>query len=404
MKKKSLITGLVLSLLFCLNAVAQNPDASTASNPKWYYIQVVGSGTTANRVLTVVDNTVVGQPLSLNNLSLLNCQLWRLELVPSVGYLIINKSTGKRLSVTYDTATQQRIAIASADASTCWRYGLQTNNSGFYLNLASETGLDGTAGTIYLQQTATSPNYGLIFTGSANRTGVNTTFNFASSNIPVASTEDDVVWMYIQNNKTGKYLTDAVASSQDNAYFTLDVLKTDGNETVQQWKLVPKTGGNSMALINRATGNIVGTNTVFDRYYYLQYTNDPEDEDGWNYELISNGQYAVSTTDANGIVKYWYATTPDQPTESYVKDYAYNSAYAWIFSWASEEIITGINPPQVLPDNIRVYSNDKRIYVEGCNDYKIITIYGTPVNQNAGLPVGVYLVITKDRTIKVLVK
>jgi len=403
MKKILLITGLILSLVFSVNTVAQNSvESSTASNPKWYYIQVIGSGATANRVLTVVEDKVLGQPLSITDIKQLNCQLWRLELVSGVGYLIINKSTDKRLSVSYDAATKQRIAIASADASTCWRYGLQANSS-FYINMANETGLDGTAGDIYLYQTATTPDYGLIFTGSANRTGVNASFKFVLSDMPIASTDDDVVWMYIKNAKTGKYLTDAVASPQDKAYFTLDDLKTDGNETVQQWKLTMQTGKSSMVLTNRATGNIVNTNVVFDRYYYLQYTNNPDSGDGWNYELISNNQYAIYTTNADGIVKYWYATTPDQPTESYINDYALNSAYAWIFSWVPDAV-TSINSPQNLPDNIRAYSDNKRIYVEGCNDYKIITIYGTPVYKNAGLPVGVYLVITKGRALKVLVK
>ena len=404
LKNLLLLTGLILNLAIGTNVLAQNPEASTASNPKWYYIQVTGTGVTANRVLTVVDDQVQGQALAMDNISMLNNQLWRLELVPSVGYLIINKSTGKKLTVVYDSANQQRMAIVSDDASTCWRYGSQSTNNSYYIRLANETGLEGTAGEVYLYQSSASQNYVLIMTGTDNSTRVNASFSFVLSEIPVASTDDEIVWMYVKNLKTGKYLTDAVTSPQGKAYFLLENLKTDGDEDSQQWKMFTKSGNKGLAIINRATGNIIHTDAVFDLYYYIQYTHDPEEGDGWNVELISDNQYAVYSTDANGIVKYWYATTPGQPAESFANDYAKNSAYAWTFSWVPAGS-TGIKPQPALPDyNIRVYSYDKRIYVEGCDDYRIFTIYGTPVYRNASLPAGIYLVTAKGKTTKVLVQ
>ena len=218
---------------------------------------------------------------------------------------------------------------------------------------------------------------------------------------PVISTDDDIVWMYAKNVKTGKYLTDAVASPQGKASFLLEPLKTDGNE-IQQWKWIAKSDNNRRTLVNRATGNMVSTDTDFDLYYYLLYTSNPTDGDGWQIERIADNQFAVYSTDAKGIVKYWHATLSGKATESYTKDSAKNSAYAWVFVWAPKGP-TGITQP-ILPDNIRVYASDKRIYVEGCDNYTIFTLQGIPVYRNANLPAGIYLVTMEGKTSKVLVQ
>ena len=407
MMRKLLFTlELILSLTLCSNLAAQLPSPSTASNPKWYYIQVIGTSTTLNLVATVVGDNVVGKPLNTGDMNVLSSQLWRFEMRTSgtSGYAIFNKSTGKQLSVTYNQTQNQRVAVVSDNSSTLWRFVRQTSDDGYVIRLASETGLQGTSGDIYLYQLPLAQNYGVVLTGTANNTGPNATFNFVLNQIPIISAPGNtVVWMYIQNAKSGKYITDAVASPQDQAYFILSDLKTGGAETSQQWKLT-KNVNNRIVFTNRATGNIISSESVFDRYYYLQFANNQDIGDGWNLDPLASNQYAIYTTNTDGVVKYWYETTPGMPTNSYLKDYANNSPYAWLFSWAAEESPTGIQNPPALPDDIRVYSYNKRIYVEGCNDYKIITVYGTPVNQNSSLPVGVYLVITKNGTTKVLVK
>lgn len=401
MRKLLSIAGLILCLFYG-NAIAQAPEASTASNPKWYFIQAVGSGATANRVVTAVGSRVEGQPLASDNISVLNNQLWRLELKSGVGYALINKSSGKTLSVSYEHEKDMRVATTSSTTSVFWRYSKQTGNTGYSLRLADETNLEGVSGDIYLYQSPSAQGYELIYAGLSKSTEANASFNFVLSEIPVISTNDEEVWMYVKNTKTEKYLTDAVISPQGKAYFILDNLITDENGTRQQWKLIKKVNSNSLLFVNRATGNSIHTDMAFDLYYYMQFTNDPAEGDGWNIELISDNQYAVYTTDANGIVKYWYATTPGKPTESFDKGYAKNSAYAWAFSWAPD-INTGIKTPD-LPDNIRVYSFDKRICVEGCDNYKIFTIHGIPVYKNANLPAGVYLVTVEGKTAKVPVK
>ena len=397
MKKIVLTTGWILCLMFCGNITAQPPSVSTAANPQWYYIQTAGDGATQDRVATVVDGKVEGRSVAVENYSLLNEQLWRFE-VGANGYVIFHKSTGKKLSVSFDPATGLRVATVSDNPSTFW----QLVKTGDHYNIRMVTQPEeGAAGDIYLYQTSAANNYAWAFTGSANSSTANARFNFVSNNQPVVSTETDVLWLYVKNAKTGKCLTDAVTATQGKAYFSLDDLKTDGKET-QQWKLMAKTGSR-MNFINRATGNVIPTNTALDRYYYLQYAANPEESDGWNVSSIGENQYAVFSVNAAGTVNYWYSTTPDRPTEAYPDDNVKNSAYAWMFSVADEEHLSGVTQP-VIRENIRIYSSGKRIYVEGCDDYKIMTVVGTPVDRNENLPAGIYLVTVKGKTTKILVK
>jgi hypothetical protein len=156
--------------------------------------------------------------------------------------------------------------------------------------------------------------------------------------------------------------------------------------------------------INRATGNAIHTNTRFDRYYYLNFTNNPVESDGWNLESLGNGQFSIFTKTPEGVVNYWYATTPNEPTTEYTNGYVLNSLYAWKFSWADEENSTSIKKPSLNEEGIRIYSYDKRIIVEGNSDFRITTVYGAPVPRNEYLPTGIYLVTVKGRTTKVLVK
>ena len=399
MEKRILLSGFIVCIVFCGNIIAQQlPSISTASNPKWYYIQALGSGVTANRVAMAIGDKVEGGPVLIDNVSTMSTQLWRFELAGN-GYVVINKSTGKKLSVAYDPLKNSRIATVSDNPSTLWRF--VRAGSGYNIRMITEPA-EGLAGAINLYQTNASQNYALIFAGTAESSTDNACFNFVLSENPAVSTEMDIVWMHVKNAKTGKYLTDAVSSAQDKACFSVDDLKNDGNDASQHWKLIAKAGG-SMDFVNRATGNPIPTNTVFDRYYYLLYTHDSEESAGWNLTSLGKNQYAIYTISPEGALKYWYATTPGEPAIAYTEGYVQNTPYAWFFSWADEERTTGID--RLLPEeNIRVYSYGKRIYVEGCESYKITSLYGIPVHRNENLPAGIYLVTVKSKTVKLLVK
>lgn len=403
MRKKILFTWLVFSVLICGKIAAQLPKQSTADNPVWYYIKVIGtaSGNTLDRVLTASGDNVVGLPVSYD-LYTMNHQLWRFEVVNMGdvrGYEITNKATKKKLSVVFDETKKVRTAVISDNPSTVWRF--LTSTMPYYNIWISIEPSGGTTGSIYLFQTGSAQNYELRFGGDSYKTNSNARFSFVLNDNPIASTDKEIVWMNIKNAKTGKYLTDESLGSD--ALFSMETLISDENDTSQQWKLVYKDNG-CVDFINRSTGNVIHTKTKFDRYYYLFNTDDPAESDGWSLEPLGSGQFAISTTNQEGIVNYWYATTTDEATSPYTSGYVSDTPYAWMFSVADEEDFTGVNKPTLEEDGIHVYVYDKRIYVKGHDDYKIVTVYGTPVPSDVSLPTGVYLVTVKGRTTKVLVK
>jgi hypothetical protein len=395
MKTKSLIIGLLLSAVCCLNTAAQS--SSTEANPKWYYIQVKGLGLTANRVLTEVDGQVLGQPLNTSHIDSISKQLWRFE-IPSgtTAYRIINKYSQKQLTVVFDAVNNLRRPALTDNSTTIWSF--TSAITGYkYMRIVNEPE-EGVQGDIYLSQTF-NQGYACKLVSLANRTTDNEYFRCVLNEIPVASTGDATVWMNIRNPKTNKYLTDAV-SSAPGTNFTLE---SQSNSQAQQWKITAKENGN-VEFVNRATGNLISTATRLDKYYYVDYAADPAGNTGWKYALASggDGQYEVYSTGDDSVISYWNATTNGQAPDVYSAGSTANSTYAWIFSWV-EETRTGIHSP-VVWDNIRVYSKDKRIYVEGCDEYRIITVSGMPVRKNIELPLGIYLVTVKGKTTKILVK
>jgi hypothetical protein len=231
--------------------------------------------------------------------------------------------------------------------------------------------------------------------------GNNEVFRFVPNDYPVVSTEEDPLWMTIRNARANnRYLTDAV-STEPVKNFTLRSL--DAGSQAQQWQMIAK-GNGRVEIINRATGNIISTTTNLNKYFFLDSTTDPETTVGWSYAQINSSptQYEVFTTSDGGIVSYWNATVEGQAPEVYMAGNTGNSAYAWIFSWVAKNS-TDLNSP-VIREDIRVYSQDRRIYVVDCDEYRITTIYGVPVPTNVDLPAGIYLVTAKGITKKVLVK
>jgi hypothetical protein len=399
MKIKLFSIWFLVSAAFCLNMAAQ--ESSTEANPKWFFIQVKGaSSDTYDRVLTEIDDEqVVGKPLATSDINELNKQLWRFEVPSGVqGYRVINKYSKKQLTVVFHSGTNQR-RLGVTGASTVFWYPVSSSTTGYiYWRIVNEP-TEGVAGAIFLSQTSDN-SYAYRLVTQADRTTNDEIFRCVRNNIPVASSDNTTIWMNIRNPKTDKYLTDAV-SSTSGINFTLE--NKDGSSFLQQWKMIPKGNGN-LEFVNRATGNIISTETNLNKYYYVDYTTHPAESAGWKYAPTANNavQYVVFSTEADGVVSYWNATTDGQAPDSYSVGKAAGSTYAWIFSWV-EEIYTSIQPSVVL-DNIRVYSANKRIYVEGCDEYRITSISGMPVRKNSELPIGIYLVTVKGKTTKVLVK
>jgi hypothetical protein len=374
-------------------AGAQPFEPSDATAPKWYFIQVKGAGDTAGKVITEINGKVTGQPVE-TGLTAIAKQLWRIEAVPGTGtvrYALINKYSGKKLDVSYDAVLNERIAIVSETPSTSW--AIQPKPGDYYYDLRTVTQPSGgEKGATYLTQGGAALHSALYFT---KLSGDDTQFQFNSLDAPIVSNDNETAWLGIQSVLSDKYLTEV--ETTDYIKFSMQDLVTDNHR--QQWKIVNNSGSEgSVNFVNRATGHLISSTPVYDIYYYARYAD--AESAGWTIDRLENSQYEVHTGPVD-TGKYWYAATDGETPASYVAGASLNTGFAWKFQLMAEDI-TAINVPEY--DNLRVYAKNRRIYVEGADQYRVYTIYGTPVSGNDELPAGVYLVTIKNKTTKILVK
>jgi hypothetical protein len=380
------------------NAGAQPFEPSDATDPEWYFIQVRGTGDNAGKVVTEINGKVSGQPME-TELAAKAKQLWRMELVPNasaVQYEVINKCSGKKLDVLYDADLNERIAVAGETPSTVWTIQ-QVSGNYYSLRIVTQPS-GGIDRTIYLTQGGDALNSALYFAKAASN---DAQFQFISINTPIISSDDETVWMGIQSAQSdlsGKYLTEVETAGEIQLSMQAQNLTIDSHR--QQWKIVsnPDSEG-SVNFVNRATGHLISSTPLCDIYDYAQYA--AAENAGWTIDELGNNQYEVRTGNLN-TGKYWYAATDGKAPANYVAGASLNTGFAWKFRLKDDDVIDAIYTPEY--DNIRVYAKNRRIYVEGADQYRVYTVYGTNVNGNSELPVGIYLVTVKNKTTKVLVK
>ncbi|MDR1120403.1 MAG: hypothetical protein LBM08_05755 [Dysgonamonadaceae bacterium] len=394
---KQLIIAMIICAFTGAKGWAQAFETSDTSAPKWYLIQVKSSGDNAGKVLTEINGKIIGQ-LQETGLAAQAKQWWRIAAVPGTTptkYEIINKYSRKKLDVFYDDALNERMAVTSETPSTSWTIQLLSDNY-YYLRINTQpSGGDNGAG--YLTQSGASLNSALYFTKSyAN---ADARFQFISMDVPIVSSDDETAWLSIQSAQSDlsdKYLTEIETTGN----IQLSMQEYVTNNYRQQWKIVGNPDPeSSVNFVNRATGNLISTTPVYDIYNYIQYA--ATENTGWTIDKLENNQYEVRTGPVE-TGKYWYAATNGQPSANYVKGASLNTGFAWKFQLREEALPTVMDVVEY--DNIRVFVKDRRICVEGADQYRVYTIYGTSVNGNGELPAGVYLVTIKHKTAKILVK
>lgn len=164
-------------------AMGQQPTLSTAADPAWFYIQVLGDGDRTDRVMTVTsDGDVYGrQLLTSNDMAVAATQLWRAER-SGTGYLFYNCATGRRLALRYDRDRTIAIATTLADATRCvFTLSHAAQGHGDYLNiLASTTPPGADADEVYLHQANSggSRDYVIMQVGTAYAGSENSAFRF----------------------------------------------------------------------------------------------------------------------------------------------------------------------------------------------------------------------------------
>jgi hypothetical protein len=368
---------------------------STADNPYWFCIQVQGADNdgTAGLVATAVeDDRVKGRPLA-TDLEGIYEQLWRIELSSGTNnYAIVNHATGKKLSAIYDADLNVRVAVLSDFPSTEWGLGTVSNGKYYFEIRTQPTG--GTAGR-YLA-VGKNNDFALTF---ANLTTLPSCRYDLVAPAPMISDDETPLWYNFRSAANGKLLT--LNADKMNIPFLLTDYSIE-LAAAQQWKFTEIPGTGLVEIVNRASGDKVATATQWNHYYYALSADPTTSTDGWKINALGAGKYEVQTVDENGIKRYWQTAVEGQPANSYVTG---EVETGWFLQWVGNAPIpTGIR--EALPENLRVYVNNRRIVVEGAdnNDYAIYTTMGARVAKNTVLSQGIYLIKIKDTTIKRLVK
>lgn len=410
MKTKVLIISFILGVLFSMKMYAQAPSYSTPEEPIWQYIQVVGSaGSVANRVLTAEDGKVYGRPIYLGlEPSLIDKQLWRIELATKTTVMFVNKATGKKMDVAYgDLETSPnnkfRMAILSDNPSTDWKFKVDKGN---YNIIMVKEPTEGTKGnTIAFQSTAFYRGYIIMFESQSRQSEDNAYFQFFNfnANRPQPSVNGNDVWYFIKSLRPemADQCITAITNPTDPAIKFTIAPKGTGNDN-QYWKFVKVNDDADdirYFIQNKGTGDVISTKVILDRYFYVQNANDLHSELGWEIKIINEEQFEIQGMDGK-VIRYLNATASGERSDTYVAGKSKDTGFAWTFEWI-EGKVSLVNPEM---GEVKVYSENKRIYVEGTDNYTVRDIYGSPVRKNETLPIGIYLVTINGETTKILVK
>ncbi|MDH8701279.1 hypothetical protein M2138_000620 [Dysgonomonadaceae bacterium PH5-43] len=405
MKTKVLFLSIVMCFTFGMKVSAQKFVSSTEADPVWQYIQLVGTGSRAGLVMTAEEGVVFGRKM-YNGLdsSIKNTQLWRIEKATTTSYSIINKATGKKLDVVYDTSLKIRKAVLADNASTTnWRFQMKSNN--YTIRMMTEPE-EGVAGSIYAHITTSISRKNVIMFGASSVTDEsNGRFVFITAGVsPEESKDNNEIWYFIKSAKTGnanKCIT-AIENPTESVVFSVsDKNVADDN---QYWKFVLTSNSTQQAngiyayqIVNKGTGTTISSEVILDRYFYAQAATE-NDSIAWGLNLLGNGQFEIVSVGAE-VDKYLSATTSGDDSY-YYSGSSLDSSFAWTFEWAQG---TGLSVPENVID-FGVYSESKRIYVVGAEDYTVRNIYGSIVNKTNALDSGIYFVTVGGVTKKVLVK
>lgn len=392
----------------------QAPVSSTQQNPAWYYIEVLGESERAGLVYTVEDNQVFGRSvISGGSLEDMDRQLWRFERSGNA-FAIVNKATAKKLDIDYNSDKGINIALLADAPSTNWI--IEKCNGKDYFNIKAVTAYPGRSSNIYSHQANNydSRNYAIIFESYGYRETLNSLYRFIPCEYPVPqiSAGTDEVWYIIKSKKSGltsKCITDVTEQNLSEIRFTLDNV-TAGNRK-QQWKIV-EMGASSVQFVNRATGNIIQTESVYNKYYYTQHALYFDNAQSWTMEYLGDAQYEMYGFNQEGLKVHLNAASNMTESDIYMEGNNLNSGFAWSFKKVSEtvesqslrmiEATTDTDSQEAL--NIKIYVSDCNIKVEGADNYIIRNISGILMNKTTELPVGIYLVTVNGITTKVLVK
>lgn len=407
MRKKRLIFLVALGLTASMQLAAQLPEVSTADSPKWYYIQVLGSDTRVGRVFTAEGTKVYGREISTSiDPAVTATQLWRFEKDANGSYVIVNKSTGLQLDLTYDSAEKTGCASLSETAGVTFKLN---PNGEYYQFESSEAAPSTPAAEVYLHQGNSGYDFLVITVDTTWGNGDNSKFSFkpfVDYNIVYS---DDKTETYYQLTNASKDFAGQVIKEQttdeesDDAEASVVLETADENDAAAQWRAVKTEEG--VQFVNRATQRQLQTlPEVFGAFNILRTGTLVAKGNAWTATYLGNGQYSFSATASDdNVTRYLGANTDNTTAEKAPEDDDLaGSAFAWTLKKV-ETIATGIDAA-TAQSKPAVSVKDGVIRVSGNAPYAIHTLSGKQVKAGEKLMPGVYLVTTGGTTTKVLVK
>ncbi len=401
-----------LRLFFCMCAVAfsapaiaQLPDIGTADAPKWYYIQVVGDESRADRVFTLSENSKVdGLPLSLStDISEISRQLWRFEKNAAGRYAIINMQNGQQLDVAYDDEEETGRAVVRETSGV----GFTLKPFDGYYQIISSSAAEGTpSGEIYLHQGNSGYNYAVITVSTTYSEESSSKFHFVPfDDFRIAYSDDETVTWYNIFNGNPSYASSIIAeNTATDVPFSLVLENSVENEKRAQWKAVA--AGDGVIWTNRATGHVLQpVSKIYGAYNLLQAVPVIAPTNAWTPVYLGNKQYAFSAKEDDGITRYMGTVVDgDVPTAVPAVEKLGASSYSWELRVA-EVLPTGIEEhPAEQMNKIKVNVVNRQIVVEGAESWKIHTPAGLLVSVGKRLDPGIYIVSSKEESVKVVVK
>lgn len=407
------IRTFIITLLICCSfgkLSAQLPETSTKTDPIWYFIQVKGSGERADRIFQAGDDAVWGIQIAppFSETELNRC-LWRFEKTDDL-YTIYNRHNDYKLSL--DTLATLNLLTASVKENPTVEWEITTNGDYFNFTSKSKTSTDRRNNRSLFQTDNTNNRNYVIMTVLSTSSSVNTDnalFHFKKydSSLPQVSESEDI-WYYINSANplyTNKCITDINAAQSNLAKFEVQDKQSDNH--YQQWKVIRPINATEDInhFMNRATGNIIQTRADYNGYFNAQSTNSVENSNGWSIEYLFFDQFSISGKDDDGIDGYLNVSSTLEPAQSLPEIANFiNSSFSWTF----EKVGTNTSIPEIEKEdpfsNVRIYVQNRRIIVEGADDYRVTHISGIRISKDGELPVGVYLVTIKNKTKTVLVK
>ncbi|MDH8701172.1 hypothetical protein M2138_000511 [Dysgonomonadaceae bacterium PH5-43] len=397
---------LMLGILMTISShLFAQPEVSTSSNPKWYFIEVRGNDERSGMVFTNESNVLFGRERIYSaTQSKLNSQLWRFELDADGNYIFINKAASTRkMDVFLDSETGSVRVIINRTPTTAWKI----NKKGNYFGIQAVTTVSGKSSYKFIHQgnSYKGEKFPVVLETSTWENDRNSNFSFVEYEDPnlVMSDSKSQTWYVIKSNRAGcenKCITDIVSSALPNICFGIDDYKED--DYSQQWKAIKKgttSKDTRFELVNRATGNIIQADyLVKDGYQYTKATQTIEESNGWNLDYIANKEYILYGKDSDGLTRYLNTTAANETPEAYNENSLIGSGFSWNFVKGEVTMdIDYIAKPNDW-DNINIYSIEGRIFVEGVDDFTVRTLTGVTVNKNTSLPLGVYLVTVNNKT------